>query len=65
MSKKITIPKVERLSLMAILRQLRRERLRGLITDAERNQVFAGKTAAGRLLILGEVLSKKGIKYKK
>ncbi|MGD0260818.1 MAG: hypothetical protein ABSD29_13460 [Verrucomicrobiota bacterium] len=65
MSKEITIPKVQRLSLVAILRQIRREKLRGLLTDAERNQVFAGKTAAGKLLILGEVLNKKDIKYKK
>jgi len=66
MSDVIKIPKVKPLpTLTAILRQIEREKLRDLITDAERNHVFAGKTEAEQLLLLGEIMDKKGIPYKK
>jgi hypothetical protein len=65
MSDEIKIPKIEPISLVALLRQIKIEAVKELITDADRNKVFGGKTEADQLLLLGEVLDKKGIKYTK
>ena len=65
MSEEIKVPKWEPISLLAILQQIKIEAVKELITDAERNRVFGGKTEAEQLLLLGEILRKKGIKYKK